>query len=227
MNDPLCDTEPNTGRKVIYCPFGCPLDDLDEYGHCKHLVGHTNVQTVPLNRALNASDLSHVTAAIYEPIACFERMNFATNMPFDTGYKVTRGDQRKRTGTVKCSLAIQPGDWLVNPQEWQEGHRIVPHWANKWLSSRVYRPTANTPLADRPAVGEEDSDETADRLECLRRNTKASQPEAVAGEPNQTDMLLRQILAGQHVINDRLDALEAKEDDAVEPEEDETLLPAE
>lgn len=30
------------GEKVNFCPFGCPGDDLDEFGYCRHLVGFTN-----------------------------------------------------------------------------------------------------------------------------------------------------------------------------------------
>ena len=29
------------GNKVNACPFGCDLEDLDDLGYCKHLVGFT------------------------------------------------------------------------------------------------------------------------------------------------------------------------------------------
>lgn len=31
-----------TGAVVNFCPFGCPDEDLDQHGYCKHLVGFTN-----------------------------------------------------------------------------------------------------------------------------------------------------------------------------------------
>jgi hypothetical protein len=30
------------GQRVSYCPFGCNLEELDEYGYCPHLKGFTN-----------------------------------------------------------------------------------------------------------------------------------------------------------------------------------------
>jgi len=30
------------GEKINFCPHGCPDDDLDENGYCRHLVGFTN-----------------------------------------------------------------------------------------------------------------------------------------------------------------------------------------
>jgi hypothetical protein len=34
-------TRASTGEKVNFCPFGCEMDDLDEQGHCRHLIGYT------------------------------------------------------------------------------------------------------------------------------------------------------------------------------------------
>ncbi len=31
-----------TGEKVNFCPHGCTLEDLDDHGYCRHLVGFTN-----------------------------------------------------------------------------------------------------------------------------------------------------------------------------------------
>lgn len=30
-----------TGEKLNFCPFGCEVEDLDDNGYCKHLVGFT------------------------------------------------------------------------------------------------------------------------------------------------------------------------------------------
>jgi len=37
----LAKTKASVGEKVNFCPFGCELDDLDDQGHCRHLVGYT------------------------------------------------------------------------------------------------------------------------------------------------------------------------------------------
>lgn len=31
-----------TGEKVNACPYGCDMEDIDDNGYCKHLVGFTN-----------------------------------------------------------------------------------------------------------------------------------------------------------------------------------------
>jgi hypothetical protein len=129
----------------------------------------------------------------FEPIGPLERKSFSTGQNFDTGYKQTLGDFTKRGGKVVRSLPIQPGDIIVNPTHWQEGHNIPKHLADKWVSSRVYRPTAQVPLAERPPVGEEDSDEYEAKV--LVKPT--------APKPDATALILEKIL-------DRLEKMDSK-----------------
>ncbi len=40
-------------RPDVHCPFGCVLEDCDENGYCRHLVGFTNngrdIETIQVN----------------------------------------------------------------------------------------------------------------------------------------------------------------------------------
>ncbi len=35
-------TQNKAGEKVNFCPFGCEVEDLDDHGYCRHLIGFTN-----------------------------------------------------------------------------------------------------------------------------------------------------------------------------------------
>jgi hypothetical protein len=165
------------GAKVNYCPFGCGADDLDDYGHCRHLVGFTDsfVDSFKDGSGKVIAALRHVQlGATYEAIAPQVRTSFSTGQKFDTGYKTTFGG---RKGTARQKVRV--GDVIVNPQKWLEAdqHQAIPaHWASKWLSARVYRATANTPLA----YHQTDDDGLGDIPEGHREVLTVTAPEPIA-----------------------------------------------
>jgi len=46
---PLVDVQ---SKLIVYCPFGCEVEDMDDQGYCHHLVGFTSDNKIfePLSR---------------------------------------------------------------------------------------------------------------------------------------------------------------------------------
>ena len=121
---PVCDIDA-TGKKISYCPFGCEPDDLDEYGHCRHLIGYTN------------------DGKTYERTGPLMRKTFGPNpQMIDTGYKQTVGVQKRGEKLP----AIPEGAQLINP-EFPQYDKGVMHMAKKWVSERVYVEKPETSVA--------------------------------------------------------------------------------
>ena len=56
-----------SGEKVNACPFGCELEELDEHGYCRHLVGFTTDGKV-LERQRLVGDRRQVFGNEKEPV---------------------------------------------------------------------------------------------------------------------------------------------------------------
>ena len=91
----IADTDTN-GVVISYCPFGCDGPQIDDYGHCKHLIGFT-------------TDKQH-----YEPLAPLIRKG--REGPFDTGMKIVTTDMANAR-----QLKVQP----LIPQDLEKNHVVI------------------------------------------------------------------------------------------------------
>jgi hypothetical protein len=128
-NEHVDDRRQALGEIINYCPFGCPKEDLDEYGYCRHLVGFTNEPKV---------------GGKVETIQPRMRKDPETKQLIDTGEKFVSGSKKH-----KHLAEVFPGDKLVNPQSPQLDQGIV-HMKSAWVSSRVYRATPVAAPAELP-----------------------------------------------------------------------------
>lgn len=121
---------PEQGQKENHCPFGCSLEELEENGYCRHLVGFTNDKKV------------------FEPLVPIMVPDH-NGKPAKSGrYKVMG-----KHGAEDRRQAVARSDRLVNPT-FQQLDGGVYHTAFKWLSWRVYREMPEVPRTG-PTVEEE------------------------------------------------------------------------
>lgn len=159
----LCDLTPE-GTKVVYCPWGCADEMLDEYGYCQHFMGLTN------------------DCKSFEPVGPLIRRSFTDGKDFDTGYMRILGIQKRGDKLP----SILPTDRLVNPEEPQTDKGIT-HMKKKWVSSRVYRESGRhngyVPARRPEDVPEEKRDEAPSWVKSLN-DSIAQLTEKVAGMDN-------------------------------------------
>jgi|SRR6516162_5469576 hypothetical protein len=103
------------GEKPNACPFGCPDDQLDEHGYCRHLIGFTN----------NTDDEIKAGKGLYEP------------MGSRRGRRVI---QIPREKIVHEGTETEDGepDWEWGPPKLQP-MRKSDQWERCSISARVYR----------------------------------------------------------------------------------------
>jgi hypothetical protein len=57
-----------TGEKVNFCPFGCTMEDLDDHGYCRHLVGFTNDGKTMEPTSINDMGRQITLGAVKQPV---------------------------------------------------------------------------------------------------------------------------------------------------------------
>lgn len=119
MSDPILNEKPLVEN---HCPCGCDLDDLDEHGYCRHLIGFSNDRKTFERQIRNDRGLRQVDATEKISVGRYK-------------HKLEKLDKRKHK--------------LVNPSRIQID-RGVQHTAYKWLSWRVYDESVpqETPCAE-------------------------------------------------------------------------------
>lgn len=125
--------------KANYCPFGCHIHDLDEYGYCYHLMGFTNDKKT------------------YEAVNQLYREN-ADGESFNTGFKTVGGTPKP----------CESDDVFVNPERIQE-HEGVKHMAKYWVSDRVYRKIPKPEALPGPPVKDAQRHGLKNRLKQLQK----------------------------------------------------------
>jgi hypothetical protein len=134
MPDQICELD-EKGQKKNYCPYGCPTEDLDEYGYCVHLQGFTN------------------DGKIVEPLNVLYRPD-RDKVPFDTGFKQVSARMRR---------AIKDHEFIYNPEFLQKGNDGIQRLVKKWASARVYAPVKGTDVLRLPGAEAPASDPAISR----------------------------------------------------------------